>query len=338
MDKRYSIEAEAIDPSLTTNEQISIVLKKADRVERKALDSTEDTFGIPTEEYSIWSKIKWGINFIFAPLRKPQGMTNFGLFLVFVYVLALIRKILFFLPLPIREPFLRGWRLEVVRKVALNEKNLVPGLRPDLLIKYFIKGLVLMVMRYLYFIPLVVIAFLSGLKIIKLVKEIGFYLWDVWQDTNSMGIGEFLGVKVLPQAGVEILIQLVVLGFYMVFVWPIYRIIMIQYALRLTNGFGFLNPQVIRRSIKIFRKHAFEVYGIYGFVVALDVFVGWVSTVATFFTFGLFWLIAPLYYLLLRYWVKGFAYGILGQRLVQAGTLVPKKYGHQPDLIDSDIV
>ena len=185
--------------------------------------------------------------------------------------------------------------------------------------------------------PLIIVAFLSGIKMLNLIKEVAFYLWDVFQGVDSMGLGKFIAIKVIPQAGVEIVIQLVLLGFYVVFVWPVYRIIMIQYALKLTNGFGFLDIQVIKKSIKIFREHASKVYGIYGFVVALDVFVSWFATIVTLFTFGLFWLIAPIYYLLLRYWVKGFAYGVLGRKLIEAGALDPKNDHQQLNLIDSSI-
>ncbi|MCB9304803.1 MAG: hypothetical protein H6566_29595 [Lewinellaceae bacterium] len=335
MVNRYQIEAATIASGITDDAPITLELRRGDRLIRQASDEGE--FGVLTDNNTIWEEIKNGLKFIFAPIQKPQGITNFAFFALFVYFLAIIRKVLFFIPIPIRAPFLRGWRFEVVRRIALNKKTAVPGLRPDLVFKYFLKGLVLMFMRYIYFIPLIIVAFLSGMKMLNLIKEVAFYLWDVYQGADSMGIGKFIAVKVIPQAGVEIVIQLVLLGFYVVFVWPIYRIIMIQYALNLTNGFGFLDIQVIKKSIKIFREHASKVYGIYGFVVALDVFVSWFATIVTLFTFGLFWLIAPIYYLILRYWIKGFAYGILGRRLIEAGALEPKDDHQQLNLIDSSI-
>lgn len=337
MSNRYKIDAVGVDPSqsLVTPEIINLTSK--DLLEERVEHQEPDVFGVPGEGNSIFPWIRQGIKFIFAPVLHPLGMSKFGIFAIFVYFITILKKLLFFLPIP-KEPFLRGWRLEVVRRVALGTKNPVPGMRPDLIFRYFYKGLVLIIMRYIYFFPLLIVGVLSGAKMLNIVKELVFYLYDKVTKVDSMGFAEFLSAKVIPQAGIEILIQLVMIGLYVVLVWPVYRLIMIQYALKLTNGFGFLDPEVIRRNIGIFRQHTLEVYGIYGFVVALDVFVGWFATVAPFFTLGIFWLISPIYYLLMRHWVKGFAYGILGKRLIAAGTLQPKGVMQEFNGLDSEIV
>lgn len=330
MNTRYCIDAESIDPNGQNDNILSVDLQKKDHIEHFSR-LTDDTkiFGIEGEGSKFWTHIKTELDNLIAPLKSSIGFRNFGLFAIINTIVSFFFKL--------NEPLVRGWRLNTVRHIALDKKSPVPTLRPDQLVKYYLQGLVLIVMRVIYFLPLLIIALLSGQKILNLVKELFFYFWDKFIGADTLSFAALLSQKIIPQAGIEILIQIVVLGFYTIFIWPIYRLIMIQYALKLTGPMGFLNPAVIKRTIGIFKKHAKDVYGIYGFTVAVDVFIVWLARFIRIFTFGLGFLIMPTFYLTLRHWVKGYSYGLLGKKLIESGAISVNKYSDET-IIDENLV
>lgn len=283
------------------------------KVERIAEKGEEDLFSTPDENSRLFQYIYQEGLKLMRPLTRGIGLVNFIVMLILNSVLSFFFKI--------NEPLIRGWRLNIIRRVALNEPVQVPSWRPDHLIVYFLKGWVLIISRTIYFLPAMIIVYLSGFQLFDVLKELFFFIRDKFLNADNMGYVEFLLQKILPQFGIEVLIHLVVLLLYVVFVWPIYRIITIKYALKKCSGAGFFSVKQIYSAIQIFRKNAAPIYGVYAFVLSIDVITILVINGLTAATLGAFSLVAPAVSLLMRFWIKGYAYGILGRTLIQKSAL-----------------
>ncbi len=331
MAKLFNLKLIKTQQELVTN--INFRLGKDDLLERKMETNYDDQFAHDNESPSLVGYVKQSLKKLISPTLSNDGPSRFIIITVLLYIYSFFKKLLMFLPIInffvaafhylIKRPFLRGWRLEVVRNVALESDTKIPSIRPDKLLKYTYKGFALFMMRSIYFLPVVIISFLSGPDIITFVREAISYFWE--EGAAQRGPMGFIVGFVIPQIAMDMLVQLVLTGLYALFVWPVYRIIMIQYAVGEVRGGAFLNSDAVKKGIAIFRRNAREVYGIYGFVLALDIFMIWGATVLTAVTVGLFSIfVAPLYYLFFRFWVKGYAYGKLGQVLIRKGEIVPK--------------
>lgn len=324
MGKRQKIRLELIENDSVDSTSIPIHLEEEDLLEPKGMFTGIEAFSSPYENNFNWSSVRRGVGQLMSPIiRSP----NVGKFIVIAIIrmvtsIPIIRK----LAKPFMSPLLRGWRLEVVRRVALNLDRVAPSVDIGSLVKYFIKGIVLSWMRWIYFLPLIIVTFLMSLGNLKLLKEIFYFVWDKWWNAESMGYVEYFAVKVLPQAGIDFIIELILVGFYVLLVWPIYRLIMIQYALRLTSWSDFLNLRVIKNSIALFYQHSSLIYGIYGLIVVLDIVVFWVASILFVSTVGLILFFLPIYYLFFRYWIKGYAYGLIGQRLIDSNAFPTLNY------------
>lgn len=308
-------EREEVSWNLSEGEQIRFKAKGAVGREHFAIENREDDF---------WKHIRTQLSLIIRPFTNVVALGYFGIIAFISIVLSFLWKL--------NEPLVRGWRLQVVKNVALKKPQLIPSPRPDLLLKYYWKGLVLIFSRTVYFLPLVIVVFLSGAKMLGIAKEVAFFLWDKAMNSDDLGIGAFFIKKVLPQFGVEVIIQLVVLALYVILVWPIYRIIMVSYALGKSRGWSFFSMTQIKKAIAIFKNHSALIYGVYGFVLSVDVFVTWFS-----WTVGwVFFFIMPLFVLFARHWVKGYAYGILGRKLIALSVFEQNESTYQ-NILDENV-
>ncbi len=315
MAKNYIIKASAHVGE--ANLPIHIEWKSGNKIEREYNSGgKKDQFGDSDVQEDFRQLIAVGTQKAFAPLSKQAGIT---------LVIILVYNLISWIPIVkgiLLEPLARGWRLEIVRRVALDEEHKMPSLRVDSLLMYFLRGLVLIISRYVYFIPLIIISLLSAWRVLNLATTLLFLLIQAivgWAEYNEV-LNYTLGT-LLPQLGVEILIELVLLSFYVILIWPIYRIIMVQFALKKSPWYGFFSPAQIRKAFKVFRKNASSIYGIYGLVVSVDVVISYLKWTLIISTFGLALILSPTIDLIFRHWIKGYAYGMLGKELIQRDQL-----------------
>ncbi|MEM6766929.1 MAG: hypothetical protein AAF655_18480 [Bacteroidota bacterium] len=311
MGKYYTIKGEEVPLPESPN---FISLGKKGSIEKVSTRFSEnDTFGEEEITSEVIRNLKLSIKDFFAPLREKEGRSNFK-------VAALISTLLsvpFIKWLGLNEPFVRGWRLEVVKQVALDAENPVPPSSSNTVFRYFFKGLFLIISRTIYFLPFVIITFLSGMGILGFISELFSYIMENFIGTSKVSLIEFLIEKLIIDAGKDFLIKLVLLGFYVVFVWPIYRIIMIHYALGIYREGAFFSISKIRAAVGMFKRHASVIYGVYALVISVDVIMIISSFIFTVFPLSLVsWIFLPTVFLIFRHWVKGHAYGILGKYLI----------------------
>jgi hypothetical protein len=98
---------------------------------------------------------------------------------------------------------------------------------------------------------------------------------------------------------------------------------MMQYAMKDLGATGFMSPRRVLQAWKIFRRNAADIYGIYGFALAIDVVSSFVITLTGLFSGGLLLILIPLVSLFFRFYVKGYAYGRLADLLISRNELTP---------------
>lgn len=306
MKKLYVIEG--VEKQNTEHENHVIYLSSKDRVE--VLDDLKsgDVFGLKEDVDALKSNLREEWMNLIAPLRTTSGRSNFLL----ISVLSIIM-------FKLNEPYNRGWRLFVVKNIALNTPDPVPGISYSF--RYFSKGFALMFCRFIYFLPLLIIVFLSSGNLLNIAEDLAFYVWDNITNADQLAFVDFFVMKVLPQFGIEVVIHLITLSIYVILIWPIYRIIMIKYALEQVSFLGFFSFKEIKSAISIFKKNASLVYGVFAFSLSVDVIISICAQFISIVTFGLFFWLMPIYYIFFRHWIKGYAYGRLGRELLDRGSL-----------------
>jgi len=265
--------------------------------------------------HEFWQLFQRGWQAIVSPIRDNH---YFGQ----VVVLALIAWLLsamFFLG----NFMVRGWRLAVVSKLADPESGgTLPRIRKNAG-RFISKGIALAFYRFLYFLPQLIIVGIVSPGIFELA-------WDLimWLIQNLNGeptsLLQFF-VRKIPDFIFALIFYLVVQLLYFLIVWPIYRINMIKYSLRLINSSGFVNRKEIKDSIRIYRAYAPEVLGVCFFYLLANMLsvliIGAISVV----TLGLSLLVLPVVNVFVRHWPIAFAYGWLGRQIYPSLQLVSRQ-------------
>lgn len=226
----------------------------------------------------------------------------------------------------------KGWRLRVTKQVGLGLTPMVPqfsilniGETISTILGILKHGFVLTIMRQLYFFPLYIASLLSGGTLIKLLWEL---IWQWWEGKQEGILQNFL-LNILPQFATDLIIEIFVLALYVVLVWPVYRILFIRYAIGDIRGRGFLSIRRIGQAISTYRRNASEILGIYSFTLTLDVALIITVIPLVVGSGGLLGLLAPTALLLTRFWIKGYAYGILLKKLIKSGEFTPSIQGKE---------
>lgn len=129
-----------------------------------------------------------------------------------------------FIP-PFSFIIMRGWRLDLVRRIGKRNPDPLPSLND--IGRFFAEGILLYVMTAIYLIPLAVFTFVAGRSWIQTVLEIGFWLLQlIFDRNNAVSLGSFI-----TQLGFGAIIQLASPFVYLVLTYPFYRMSMIRYAL-----------------------------------------------------------------------------------------------------------
>lgn len=290
-------------------------LKNYIRINSLETDSDVSLFSSKEDVKGLMQHIQSRLKLLFAPLRTSIG-TSRTLLAIIAYSFLAIPFLFYF-----GWMFIRGWRLDIVRRVGLGEEiiNYVPDLQPLSVLRYLKKGFVLMLMRGIYFLPHFIFIALTSNRLLGILVQIFWWLWEkFWSGKDQSFINYIL--QILPEIFFDILLQLVILALYMVVVWPIYRITMIKYALGIIRGYDFLNPHVIKDSIHIYRKEAGLVLGIYFWTFVVEFALGIVSRIISIITlgFGRFF-ITPGINLVFKHWPISFGYGVLARKLLEKG-------------------
>ncbi|MEM9773127.1 MAG: DUF4013 domain-containing protein [Chloroflexota bacterium] len=204
----------------------------------------------------------------------------------------------------------RGWRLDLVRRISNKQADRLPQVRN--VGQMLVDGCILWMMTLVYSIPLILMIVVVGMGQLTILLEIGWWLlakltgWFESELTGIIAAQMFLGLAA----------EMTMPALYAIFVGPIYRAGMIQYALTGQKRSFFKiwsNIQAVYTNMSG-----------YGFVYVIDklisgpLMLSLVSTVSTALVATVFGAVlvpfaAPII-LLIHYWSTGYLMGLLSIR------------------------
>ncbi len=198
---------------------------------------------------------------------------------------------------------IRGWRVDVVRRMGRNDSDILPVWED---IGRFLKdGLLLWCMTLIYIIPQVVILFIFDFETVEFVAEVLWWLYlHYLTDTQTVPFS-----VLLASAGIKVLIELLFPFFYYLVSWPMYRVAMIRYSVT-GKVLAFFD---IFTNIKFLLKHCDGFMLVFVLTLATQFLIGFMSGLFALTVIGT--ALIPLVSLPLYYWTTGHLYGKLAMRL-----------------------
>jgi hypothetical protein len=209
---------------------------------------------------------------------------------------------------------MRGWRLNIVRRMGRRETNWLPDVHG--IGNYLVDGLVLWFMSGVYFIPQIVLLSILGGDIIDNVLTILLWVYDnLFTDKETISFATLAG-----DVGFGLLVRMILPGIYFFLSWPFYRAAMIRYSVSgnplvffdfVTNArIVFGNLSSILLVFFLYLTTATILSSLSGLLIAT--FIGS--------------LVVPMVLLPMGYWVTGYLYGRLAMEVLNHEGKLRKKY------------
>jgi hypothetical protein len=198
---------------------------------------------------------------------------------------------------------LRGWRLDVTRRIALGEPDVLPDGRD--VVRFLANGVILWTMTLLYFVIPFLIIFATGTGTLRNIWQTVQWLYlTLLTDQPTMPLTEILGQELGRFLG-----RVAIEGAWVVISWPLYRTGMLRFAITgnpLAFFRVFANLVVVLKNLRAF---------VMLFLYELPTFILMMVVSAILTATGLGALLVPAVSMPLYYWITGFEYGHLAHEL-----------------------
>jgi len=196
---------------------------------------------------------------------------------------------------------MRGWRLDVVRRMSRNEPQPLPDLRD--FGRFFADGLILWAMTGVYLLPQILLLALFGFKPIEAGLTVLFWLFRTLAgDAVSFG-------TVLADLGLAALVSVILPIVYWLGTYPLYRVAMVRYAVtgKVSTFFDlFTNIRIAGTTftavmtVFIFEFLAATAFGLLSGAL-ISTFIGSIAV--------------PLVLFPALYWTTAYLFGVLGRHI-----------------------
>ena len=209
---------------------------------------------------------------------------------------------------------LRGWRVELVRRIALKEDSILPRSLPQDVLKYFVHGIKLWLITGLYILfPIILFKILGINPLMQFWKELVSFVAELWQRMRGGGSGVPLD-QFLWQSFKAIAYELMIQNAWLLFYYPYYRTATIRYAI--TNKFRKSHLSVLRNiRFMIINVLDFIMMVINQFIDKLILYlIGIIINIVLTPFVGVFVVIFLAY---AAYWTSGYEYGMLAQKMIK---------------------
>jgi hypothetical protein len=145
---------------------------------------------------------------------------------------------------------MRGWRLEITRRVGRDMNDRLPD--PSNLLRFFIDGLVLWFMTGLYLVPEIIMLLIFGFG-----PLFTFFGWIYNTITGNPHAGSFLAL--IAEMGIGSFVRMLLPIVYWILTYPLYRVAMVRYAYTGSIGVFF----DVGTNLNIARKHMGQAMALY---------------------------------------------------------------------------
>lgn len=209
---------------------------------------------------------------------------------------------------------LRGWRVELVKRIGLKEDYILPKVSANLVLKYFFHGIKLWLITGLYIVvPFIVFSILGINPLKQLWIEITQLLRELYNYLVGNGSGRSVG-EIFWTSFWAIFRELLIENLWLLFYYPYYRTAMIRYAIigkfRKSHLAIGANIQFIFKNLKDYIM--LVVNQIIDKMILFFVMVILNIVLSPFLGLP----IATLFLSYADYWTSGYEYGMIAQKMV----------------------
>lgn len=241
---------------------------------------------LPSAQPSARFSAAHSLNYVEAvtfPFRRPDWLQRMW-WLAFVDFIPVLNLIL-----------LRGWRLDVTRRIGYGNPQPIPELRD--LGNFLGNGVILWFMTFLYHLPLFLVVFFFQRELPSTIWDIVVFLfkWMWGEEGESSGVFLKLLVQALGQAFIPTLFYLAT--------WPLYRAAMLRFALTGSPG-AFFRPFA---NLRLAVRHLNLFFLLFFFDLLSQTLLTVVGGALTAIGIGVF--VIPMVLLPVYYWTTGHLYG-----------------------------
>ena len=204
---------------------------------------------------------------------------------------------------------IRGWRVDIVRRMGRGEEQLLPN--PSDIGRFLGRGTTLWVMTGIYAIPEIILLAIFGSKIIKNILDILLWIWQtVFTDEPTVAFS-----VLLAKVGMSLIAQLIIPGAYYFLSWPLYRAAMIRYSVT-GNAALFFD---IFRNIGLVIKYLDNFMLVFFYTILTQIMIALISGMFLATVVGS--ILIPLFSVPLFYWTTGYLYGKLAAIVLSGGKI-----------------
>jgi hypothetical protein len=209
---------------------------------------------------------------------------------------------------------LRGWRLNIVRRMGRREPELLPDIQG--IGRYLVDGLVLWFMSAVYFIPQLVLLSVLGADIVGDILTILLWVYEnLFTDEETITF-----VALFVDVGFGFLVRAILPAIYFFLSWPFYRAAMIRYSVR-GNPLVFFD---FVTNARIVFGNLSSILLVFFLFLVTGTLVSFLSGVLVATVVGSFVVLMVL--LPMAYWVTGYLYGRLAMDVLTHEGKLRKKY------------
>lgn len=208
---------------------------------------------------------------------------------------------------------LRGWRVELVRRIGLKEDYILPKISITHILRYFIHGLKLWMITGIYLtIPIIVFRLFGINPFRQLGYEIGNLFVELWNYMWGIGSGVSL-LTLFWDSFWAITKELLIQNAWLLFYYPYYRTATIRYAI--TNRFR-------KSHLAFWSNIRFMIRNVKDFVVMLinqiidKVILFFVTAIINIILTPFIGVFALTFLIYADYWTSGYEYGMIAQKMV----------------------
>jgi hypothetical protein len=222
-------------------------------------------------------------------IRFPFRQTNWLSKLWWLSLLAYIP--------PFNFIILRGWRLDITRRIARENPDALPDLND--IGRFFAEGFLLWMMTGIYLFPQVILITILGFGPLETALTIiGWLFATLFTDNETVPF-----MIMLSQIGIASLMGTIIPIIYWILTYPLYRIGMVRYATsgKLSDFFD------VFRNFWLMTRHYIAIMTIFFFELATWTLFGIVSGLVSATAIGVF--LVPALILPSFYWTNGYIFG-----------------------------
>lgn len=205
---------------------------------------------------------------------------------------------------------MRGWRLDVVRRIARNDSQPLPDMRD--FGRFFADGMILYAMTGLFLLPQILLLAFFGFQPIEVALTVIFWVFQTFTG-EAVSFG-----ALLADLGISAMVSVILPLVYWLGTYPVYRVAMVRYAAtgKVSVFFDVVN------NLRIAAANFAPVMTLFIFEFLVTVAFGFLSGLVLSTIIG--GIAVPLLLFPALYWTTAYLFGVFGLHVATPRAVQPQ--------------